>query len=193
MWFGETSGMKMLATKQHDTVVLDDTRASGVPSIMKTSLRLDTALRLIGTNAKGHETYFDTSVKGGGLDSAASPMEIILEAVAACTAMDVIPIIRKRRKTVTAFSVDLTAERASVDPKVFTRIAMKIRLTSPDATLVELAHAIELSQTTYCSVSTMIARSGCEISWEAIIENPTDTSEQQITSGEFRERSSRLN
>jgi putative redox protein len=185
MWFGEMAGMKMLATKQHDTVVLDDTRAPGVPSIMKASLRLDTALRLIGTNAKGHETYFDTSVKGGGLDSAASPMEIVLEAVAACTAMDVIPIIRKRRKTITAFSVDLSAERASVDPKVFTQIAMKIRLTSPDATLVELVRAIELSQTTYCSVSTMIARGGCVISWVAVLQDSTTGSEQQTSSSEF--------
>lgn len=156
-------------------------------------LHLDTALRLIGTNAKGHETFFDTSVKGGGLDSAASPMETVLEAVAACTAMDVIPIIHKRRKTLTAFSVDLTAERASTDPKVFTHIEMKVRLTSPDATLAELARAIHLSQTTYCSVSLMIARSGCLISWEAILENPTANSEQRTTSQEFQISESKVN
>ncbi|MDP4198624.1 MAG: OsmC family protein [Bacteroidota bacterium] len=152
---------------------------------MKASVRLDTTLRIIGTNAKGHETAFDTSVKGGGLDSAASPMEVVLEAVAACTAMDVVPIIRKRRKTVSEFSVDLIAERAVTDPKVFTKIDMNIRLTSPDATLSELARAIELSQTTYCSVSTMIARGGCVISWVAVLKDEKTQLEQQMSSAEF--------
>jgi putative redox protein len=150
-------------------------------TIVKGHLKLDTAMRFVGTNAKEHKTFFDTSVKGGGLDSAASPMEIVLQSVAACTAMDVLPILRKQRRTVVDFSIDLEAERATKDPKVFTKIHMEVHLTSPDVALRELARAMQLSQATYCSVSTMIARSGCEITWRATLVN-TNTGKEESTS-----------
>jgi len=137
---------------------------------MKATLKWDSALRFIGTNEKGHETVFDTSKKGGGLDSAASPMETVLEALAACTAMDIIPILQKRRKTVTDFWVDLNAERADMPPKVFTRIEMVIHVVSPDANQSELDHALELSHSVYCSVSSMLSRSGCRIEAKAKLE-----------------------
>ena len=156
------------------------------PTIVKGQLKLDTAMRFVGTNAKEHKTFFDTSVKGGGLDSAASPMEIVLQSVAACTAMDVVPILRKQRRTVVDFSIDLEAERASKDPKVFTKIHMNVRLTTPDATLRELARAMQLSQTTYCSVSTMIARGGCEITWTATLVNTTTGIEESTSSKDMQ-------
>lgn len=148
---------------------------------MRAHIKLETALRLAGTNEKGHQTFFDTSLAGGGLDSAASPMEIVLQALGACMAMDVVPILRKQRRTVTDFSVDLEGERAEIDPKVFMKIEMRIRLISQDATRRDLARAIILSQTKYCSVSTMLTRSGCEITWNAILVNSRDGSEQVIS------------
>ncbi len=151
---------------------------------MKAHLHLDQPLRLIGTNEKGHQTFFDTSVAGGGLDSAASPMETVLECVAACMTLDVVPILRKQRRTVTDFWVDLTAERAHEHPRVFTRIAMEIHLVSPDATIRELERAIELSETKYCSVSAMLRASGCNISWKATLKNPDTQMEEHIASNE---------
>jgi putative redox protein len=142
---------------------------------MKAHLRLDRALRLIGTNETGHETLFDTSVAGGGMDSAASPMEVLLESIAACTAMDIVSILQKQHRTIMDFFVDLTAERAHEHPKVFTKIEMDIHLSSPDATMKELVRAIELSHTKYCSASIMIARSGCEISWKATLKTPENS------------------
>jgi putative redox protein len=142
---------------------------------MKAYLHLDKALRLIGTDEKGHETFFDTTESGGGLDSAASPMETLLESLAACMAMDVVPILRKQRRTVTDFWVDLTAERANEHPRVFTKIEMDIYLVSPDATEHDLERAIELSETKYCSASAMIKRSGCEITWKATLRKPDTT------------------
>jgi putative redox protein len=149
---------------------------------MKAHLRLDTALRLIATNEKGHETVFDTAIAGGGLGSAAGPMETVLEAAAACTTMDVLPILRKQRLIILDFWIDLTAERAHEHPKVFTKIVMDVHLTSPDATIKDLARAIELSHSKYCSVSVMLARSGCEISWKATLENPENQSKEYISS-----------
>jgi putative redox protein len=170
-----------------DSPALGTTSETPSPNtIVKGQLKLDTAMRFVGTNAKQHKTYFDTSVKGGGLDSAASPMEVVLQSVAACTAMDVLPILRKQRRTVVDFSIDLEAERATKDPKVFTKIHMEVRLTTPDAKLRELARAMQLSQTTYCSVSTMITRGGCEITWRATLVNTDTGMEESISSSDIQ-------
>jgi putative redox protein len=155
---------------------------------MKAKLQWDpspatAALRFVGTSETGHETVFDTSQKVGGLDSAASPMEIVLQAAAACTAMDIVSILQKKRRTVTAFSIDLDAERAEQHPKVFTKIVMNVHLVSPDATERDLTRAIELSQSTYCSVSIMLARSGCEISWRAEISKSEQIEASEVVLG----------
>lgn len=139
---------------------------------MKAHLTWNSALHFTGTNEKGLETHFDTSIAGGGLGTAAGPMDIVLQAAAACTAMDIVSILQKKRRTIESFSIDLTAERAEQHPKVFTSISMAIHLTSPDATEQDLTRAIELSQTTYCSVSIMLQRSGCKILWHAEIIRP---------------------
>ena len=139
---------------------------------MKVSTRLDHDLRFIGRSETGHETAFDTTVAGGGTDSAGSPMEIFLEAASACTSMDVVIILRKKRRTVTALTIDLDGERATTHPKVFVKIHASFKLTSPDATQEELERAIDLSMTTYCSVGGTLRKSGCEVSWDATIIRP---------------------
>ena|ERR1051325_9535058 len=136
---------------------------------MKSQLKWDTAQRYIGTNDKGHVNCFDTSVKGGGLDSAGSPMEAVLQAAAACTAMDVMNILTKQRKCVQSFAIDLDAERADTDPRVFTKISMLVHITSPDVTSRDVERAIELSWEKYCSVSVMLRRAGVAMRWKAVV------------------------
>src|SRR5437868_14497317 len=97
-------------------------------------LTWERAQRYAGTNEKGHKTFFDTSLRGGGLDSAPSPMEVVLEAAAACTSMDVLNILTKKRKHIESFSVQLEADRADTEPRVFTHIAMQFMVESPDTT-----------------------------------------------------------
>lgn len=144
---------------------------------MKATLELaDGAMRLVGRNERGQLTAFDADPSVGGRDTAPRPLEVFLQALMACTAMDVLSIIRKKRKTVTAFRLSAEAQRAAEHPRVFTRIHLRYELTSPDATEQDLHRAIELSQGTYCSASIMVRRSGCEISWEAHLQRPTENS-----------------
>lgn len=140
---------------------------------MKAELWLDRNMRFIGKNEMGLETAFDTHPNVGGEDSAASPMEIALQALAACSAMDVVSIIRKKRKTITDFRVFMDAERGTEHPKIYTRVHLIYQLTSPDAELKDLERAVELSQTIYCAVSAIFKRSGCEVTYESklVIEN----------------------
>jgi putative redox protein len=139
--------------------------------MMKVNLRLDRKMRIVGTNEKGHETIFDTVPKVGGEDTAATPMEVMLQAMAACSFMDVISILRKKRKTIDALNIEIEAERADEHPKVFTKAILKYTLKSPDAELKDLERSVELSQDNYCGASAMFKKSGCEVGWEAQLEN----------------------
>ncbi len=133
---------------------------------MKVTLTLDGKMRLVGADSRGHETYFDTSDAHGGEDSASTPMEIVLEAIAACSVFDILSILRKKRKHVEGLEVNVEGERAEDHPKVFTKAHIVYELTSSDAELADLERSVELSQEKYCSVSAMIRRSGCEITTE---------------------------
>lgn len=140
---------------------------------MKAELELvDTGMRLVGRNERGQMSFFDADPAVGGSDSAPRPMEVFLQAMMACTAMDVLSILRKKRRTVTAFRMGAEAERVAEHPRVFTRIHLRYELVSPDATEQDLQRAIELSQSTYCSASIMVRRSGCSITWEARLLRP---------------------
>jgi putative redox protein len=138
----------------------------------RATLRLDGAMRLVGVNELGKETAFDVTPENGGDGSAASPMEVFLQAAVACSSMDVLSIIRKKRKTVADLRIEVEGERAEEHPQVYTSIAVRYILTSPDATEGDLERACELSQNQYCSAFAMIKRSGCEVSWSCQIERP---------------------
>lgn len=136
---------------------------------MKVELKLVGGMKIEGDNGRGHQIYFDTSVEHGGDNSAASPMEVMLQAMAACSFMDVVSILRKKRRTVDAMQIHVQGERADTHPKVFTKVHLIYDLISPDAEMKDLERSIELSQTQYCGASAMFQRSGCEVTWEAKI------------------------
>ncbi len=138
---------------------------------MKVNLILEEGMRLRAANERWMTTYFDTNTDDH-VPTAASPMEVMLEAMGACSAMDVLSILRKQRKTIAGFRIDIDGERAKEYPKVYTTAHLVYTLTSPDATLTELTRAIELSHEKYCSASAMFIRSGCEVTYEAIVNLP---------------------
>lgn len=133
---------------------------------MIAKVQLDRGMRLIGTNDRGHETFFDTSLAHGGDDSAASPMEIMLQSLAGCSSMDVLSILRKKRKQIDDFWIDIDGVRSDEHPKVMKTAHLIYNLVSPDAEESDLKRAVELSQDKYCGVSAMFKASGCEVSYE---------------------------
>ena len=136
---------------------------------MKATLRLDRKMRIIGTNSANLETVFDSHPSVGGEDTAATPMEIVLQGMGACSFMDVVSILRKKRKDIRGLNIYLDAERADQHPKVITKVHMIYELESPDSDLKDLERAVELSQEKYCGVSAMFKRSGCDVAWECKI------------------------
>jgi len=109
--------------------------------------------RFIGQAASGHALVVDA----GSEKSANSPVELVLIALCACTASDVVGILRKKREPFTSLEVRATAERTETFPKVFTSIRLIYRVTG-NVTHKAMEDAIRLSKEKYCSVSAMLEK-----------------------------------
>jgi putative redox protein len=85
-----------------------------------------------------------------------SPVELVLQALGGCTAMDIVSILQKMRRTIQSLALELDAERREEYPRIFTHVHIFYKLVSPDAAEHELERAIQLSGEKYCSVSGML-------------------------------------
>jgi putative redox protein len=94
----------------------------------------------------------------GGLNMAPRPMETLLAGAGGCTAYDVVLILKRGRHAVQGCSVKLTAERAEVDPKVFTKINMHFTVTGKGIPAVAVERAIAMSHDKYCSATIMLGK-----------------------------------
>lgn len=132
---------------------------------MKVNVKFNKNMSFIGENEAGHKTMFDTSSAGGDYE-AATPMEIMLEASAACSGIDVVSMLSKRKKTITDFNIEVTGEKREEHPNIYNKVHMKYTLTSPDIEESELERAISLSQDKYCSVSATLKLAGAYVTYE---------------------------
>jgi putative redox protein len=110
------------------------------------------------TTATGHHLVTDAAQTGGGDDRGASPVELLLVALAGCTAMDVVSILQKKREPLKGLEVWVEGTRAPEHPKIYTDIELVYRARG-NVHSNALAHAIELSETKYCSVGAMLGKS----------------------------------
>lgn len=102
----------------------------------------------------GQAVPFDADRKH---NAAPGPMEMLLGALGACTSVDVVMILTKKRQKLASLEVVISGERAPLPPSVWTKIDMIYRLSG--AVEEKAAHdAIELSQTKYCSVAAMLRK-----------------------------------
>ncbi len=111
-----------------------------------------------GESQTGHVVPFGTSVGPDGNKLCPSPMELVLIGTGGCSAFDVIHILEKGRQAVADCVVELDADRADEDPKVFTRVHMHFIVTGRGLDAAKVVRAIRLSAVKYCSASAMIAK-----------------------------------
>ncbi len=116
-------------------------------------------MTFVAETGSGHLLTMDGAADGGGRNLAPRPMETVLAGTGACTAYDVVLILQRGRHAVTGCRVKLSAERAPVDPKVFTRIHMHFIVTGRALDAQAVARAVTLSHEKYCSATTMLAKS----------------------------------
>lgn len=91
--------------------------------------------------------------------AAPSPMELLLIALGGCTGADVVGILEKKRQRVTGYEIEVRAERRAEHPRIYTRIEVVHRVRGHSVDPKAVAHAVELSETKYCSVSAMLGAS----------------------------------
>jgi putative redox protein len=96
--------------------------------------------------------------ENGGANLAPRPMETLLAGAGGCTAYDVVLILKRGRHAVQGCTVKLVAERAEVDPKVFTKIHMQFTVTGRAVPAVAVERAIAMSHEKYCSATIMLAK-----------------------------------
>ena len=107
----------------------------------------------IGTTPSGHAQTIDSK---GERKSAPSPLEMLLVSVAACTAVDVVSILQKKRQRVTDYKVEIQGERREEHPRAFTKFHIHHIVYGHDVSKQSVEQAIELSDTKYCSVAATV-------------------------------------
>lgn len=112
-----------------------------------------------GQTESGHKLIIDGPPALGGDNSGPRPMELIALGVGSCSAIDVIHILKKARQAVTDCRIEVTAERADTDPKVFTDLNLHFIVTGDDLSQRLVARAVKLSAEKYCSASIMLSAS----------------------------------
>jgi putative redox protein len=122
--------------------------------VQTATVKWTTGEEFIAEMPSGHSVLFDADRKH---NAAPGPMEMLLGALGACSSVDVVSILAKKRQKLTSLEVVISGERASSPPSVWTKIDMVYRLAGE---IEEKAarDAIELSQTKYCSVAAMLRK-----------------------------------
>ncbi|MDD2811388.1 OsmC family protein [Rhodoferax sp.] len=117
----------------------------------------------VAETGSGHTLVMDgapdaAKPENGGQNLAPRPMETLLAGAGGCTAYDVVLILKRGRHHVLGCSVKLEAERAEVDPKVFTKINMHFTVSGKGVPAAAVERAIAMSHDKYCSASVMLGK-----------------------------------
>ena len=121
------------------------------------------AMGFVAETGSGHVLTMDgapdeTRPENGGRNQAPRPMETVLAGTGGCTAYDVVLILKRGRHAVTGCTVKLEADRATEDPKVFTKIHMHFTVTGKGVPAAAVERAVAMSHEKYCSATAMLAR-----------------------------------
>lgn len=125
---------------------------------MNATVRWVEGMQTIGEAGSGHSLVMDTAPEGGGRDTGMRPLELLLLGLGGCTALDVVYIMGKMRKQLTGLEVSVEGDRRDEHPKIFETIRVVFRLRGRGLQEKDVAKAIRLSETQYCSASAMLAR-----------------------------------
>ena len=112
----------------------------------------------VAETGSGHLLTMDGAPDGGGRNLAPRPMETMLAGAGACTAYDVVLILKRGRHDVRGCKLVVTSERAPVDPKVFTSINLHFIVSGKGLAETAVERAITLSHEKYCSATIMLAK-----------------------------------
>lgn len=136
---------------------------------MECKVRWFDGMSFVAETGSGHLIAMDGAPEAGGRNLAPRPMEMVLAGTGGCTSFDVVMILKRGRQEITGCDVQIKAERADTDPKVFTKIHMHFVVTGRNLKPEAVERAIKLSAEKYCSASIMLGKTA-EIThdWEIV-------------------------
>lgn len=115
-------------------------------------------MSFVAETGSGHALVIDGAPEAGGRNIGPRPMEVLLAGAAACTAFDVVWILRKARQPVADCVVEAEADRAAVEPKVFTGLTLVYRVAGRGLDPRQVERAVRLSKEKYCSATIMLGK-----------------------------------
>src|SRR5664280_2727394 len=133
----------------------------------KVSLRHEGGSRFVARTGSGHDVVVDNASS----DTGPRPTELVLAAIAGCTAMDVVEIMRKKRQVVDSYTVTVSGTQREITPNVFTELTV-LHTVEGDVDTEAVRRSIELSATKYCTVSAQFATGVARISHRYLIKRP---------------------
>jgi putative redox protein len=125
---------------------------------MKARIKWIDGVSFVGEAGSGHSVVIDGAPDQGGRNVGLRPMELVLTGMAACSAVDVVQILKKARQPIADCVVDAQAERASEVPRVFTRIHLAYTVAGRGLDPRQVERAVTLSKDKYCSATQMLAK-----------------------------------
>jgi putative redox protein len=132
---------------------------------MKARVKWVEGVSFVGESQSGHAVVIDGAPEYGGRNRGMRPMETVLLGAAACTAFDVVLILKKARQPIADCAVDAEAERATTEPRVFTKIHLRYTVAGRGLDQKQVERAVKLSKEKYCSATIMLAKTA-EISFD---------------------------
>ena len=144
-------------------------------AVLKARIKWIENVAFLGETESGHTLLMDGSPEAGGRNLGPRPMETVLIGTGACSAFDVVHILKKAREPITDCVVEIAAERAPTDPKVFTAIHFHFIVTGAGLNPAKVERAIKLSAEVYCSASAMLAKTANVTHDFKIVSQPTVT------------------
>jgi putative redox protein len=125
-------------------------------------------VQFVAESGTGHAVVLDGAPEYGGRNSGMRPMEMVLAGTAGCTAFDVVSILKKMRQDVADVKVTIAAERATEDPKVFTKLHFVYTISGSGLDKSKVEQAVKLSKEKYCSATIMLAKTA-DVSYEIVM------------------------
>lgn len=125
---------------------------------MKTRVKWLDNMSFVGESSSGHSIVMDGPPEFGGRNLGVRPMEMLLLGLGGCASFDVVSMLKKGKQDLIDCEVEITAERADTEPKVFTSIHLHFVISGNDLIDKKVSRAIELSAEKYCSASIMLGK-----------------------------------
>ena len=126
--------------------------------MMKARIKWTEGMSFAAESGSGHAVLIDGAPENGGRNLGMRPMEMVLAGAAACTAYDVVLILKRARQPVADCVVEAEADRAAVEPKVFTRIRLAYTIAGRGLDPRQVERAVKLSKEKYCSATIMLGK-----------------------------------